>query len=93
MWTAFFAFTAVFVLILTVGSIVFYRSTTDRRLSQIVVSQNQTAVLTGMLGSRPSARVEKLLHPFQAMSCRETPKKFRMCENCWPARATAKPST
>jgi tight adherence protein C len=67
MWTAFFAFAAAFLLIVTAGFLFVYRSSTDRRLSQIVVSQSQTAVLTGMLGEPAIARFEKLLHPFQGV--------------------------
>ncbi len=66
MWTALFAFAAVFLLIVTAGILVFYRSSTHRRLSQIVVSQTQSAVLAGISQPRV-ARVEKLLYPFQGM--------------------------
>jgi tight adherence protein C len=65
MWTILLSFTAAFLLILTAGILVYYRSSTDRRLSQIVVSQSQTAVLTGLSGSSAAARIEKLLYPFQ----------------------------
>jgi tight adherence protein C len=64
MWTAFFAFTAAFLLIATTG-LIFYRSSASRRLSQIVVSQNETAVLTGVAENSRVARIEKLLYPFQ----------------------------
>jgi tight adherence protein C len=64
MWTAFFAFTAAFLLIATTG-LIFYRSSANRRLSQIVVSQEETAVLTGMAENSRVARIEKLLYPFQ----------------------------
>jgi tight adherence protein C len=67
MLTALFAFTAAFLLIVTVGTLVFYRSTASRRLSQIAVSQSQTAILAGMAGITPAARMEKLLHPFQGV--------------------------
>jgi len=36
-------------------------------LSQIVVSQSQTAILTGLAGVAPAARIERLLHPFQGV--------------------------
>jgi tight adherence protein C len=66
MWMALFAFGATFLLILAAGSLVFYRNRTDRRLSQIVVSQNQTAALTGMSSESPVvAHIERLLYPFQ----------------------------
>jgi tight adherence protein C len=64
MWTAFFAFTAVFLLIATAG-LIFYRSSANRRLSQIVVSQEQAAILTGIAANPRKARIEKILYPFQ----------------------------
>ena len=64
MWTAFFAFTAAFLLIATTG-LIFYRSSANRRLSQVVVSQDENAVLTGMAENSRVARIEKLLYPFQ----------------------------
>ena len=67
MWTVFISFAAVFLLIATAGVLVFNRSGVHRRLAQIVVSQSQTAVLTGMAGDTPVARIEKLLVPFQGM--------------------------
>ena len=67
MWTAFIAFAAAFLLIATAGSLLFYRSTVHRRLSQIVTSPRQAAVLTGMASESPSARIEKLLYPFQGV--------------------------
>jgi tight adherence protein C len=68
MWIAFFTFGAAFLLILTVGVVLFYRSNANRRLSQLVVSKGQTAILEGMTGESPGvARLEKLLYPFQGM--------------------------
>ena len=68
MWIVLFAFGASFLLILTGGILMFYRSDVNRRLSQFVVSHGQTAVLAGMTGESPSvARIEKLLFPFQGM--------------------------
>jgi tight adherence protein C len=67
MLTAIFAFTAAFLLIVTAGTLIFYRSTANRRLSQIAVSQSQTAILAGMAGITSAARMEKLLHPFQGV--------------------------
>jgi tight adherence protein C len=64
MWTAFFAFTAAFLLIATAG-LIFYRSSANRRLSQIVVSQEQAAILTGIAANPRKARIEKILYPFQ----------------------------
>jgi len=65
MLTALIAFAAAFLLLLTVGILVFYRSTVHRRLSQIVASPRQAAVLTGMTTESQAARIEKLLYPFQ----------------------------
>jgi tight adherence protein C len=64
MWTAFLAFAAAFLLIATTG-LIFYRSSANRRLSQIVVSQDQAAILPGMTENSRVARIEKLLYPFQ----------------------------
>jgi len=64
MWTAFVAFAAAFLLIVTAGIVVFYRSNVHRRLSQIVATPRQAAVLTGMSTESPLARMEKLLYPF-----------------------------
>ena len=67
MWTAFFAFGAAFLLILTGGVLVFYRSNAMRRLSQ-VMAQGETAVLAGMTAESPAiARLEKLISPFQGV--------------------------
>src|SRR6185503_18693947 len=66
MWTTFFAFTVAFLLIATAG-LIFFRGNTQRRLSQIVVSESQTAVLTSMSSDSSVARLEKLLHPFQGV--------------------------
>jgi len=68
MWIAFLAFGAAFLLILTAGILVFYRSDANRRLTQVLASQDQTNVLAGMTGESPViARIEKLLYPFQGM--------------------------
>src|SRR5678810_428454 len=63
MLTALLAFSASFILIGTIGILVFNRSSAYRRLSQIGVSQNP--VLLGLTGTSRSARMEKLLVPFQ----------------------------
>jgi tight adherence protein C len=65
MLTVLIAFAAAFMLIVTTGILVFNRSTAQRRLSQIGVSQSQAAVLIGMSGTARGARMEKLLDPFQ----------------------------
>ncbi len=67
MLTPFIAFAAAFLLIVAVGILLFYRSAVHRRLSQIVESPRQAAVLTGMTAESPSARLEKLLYPFQGV--------------------------
>jgi tight adherence protein C len=68
MWIAFFTFGAAFLLILTGGVVIFYRSNANRRLSQLVESRGQTAALAGLAGESPGvARIEKLLYPFQGV--------------------------
>ncbi|MCU1337813.1 MAG: flp pilus assembly protein [Bryobacterales bacterium] len=67
MWTPIFAFAAAFLLIVTAGVLIFYRGSAYRRLSQIVVSPSQAALLTGITGITPVARIEKLLQPFQGV--------------------------
>ena len=68
MWIALFAFGSSFLLILTAGILIFYRSNANRRLTQFVVSQGQAMVLEGMAAESPSvARIDKLLYPFQGM--------------------------
>lgn len=64
MWTIFAAFAAVFLMILTAGIMVFYRSTTHQRLSQIAAAHSHTAVLADLSGKSLSARLGKLLYPF-----------------------------
>ena len=68
MWILLLSFGTSFLLILTVGIVMFYRSNVNRRLSQFVGSQSQTAVVAGMTGeSSAVARLEKLLYPFRGM--------------------------
>jgi tight adherence protein C len=66
MWTALFTFAAVFLLIIGVGILTFYRTSANRRLAQIVVSQSQAVLLTDE-PKGPAARVEKLFHPFRGV--------------------------
>jgi tight adherence protein C len=66
MWTIFLAFAAVFLLI-AAGGLAFFRGSAQRRLSQIGVSQSQSVVLTGLLGDSPTARIDRLLSPFQGV--------------------------
>ena len=66
MWITFIAFAAAFLLILIAGMLAFNPSMTRRRLSQIVVSQQQTAILTGMTRDT-TARIETLLYPFHGL--------------------------
>src|SRR5689334_22700560 len=66
MWTAFFAFTGVFLLIATAG-IFLSRSSAHRRLSQIVASPRDMAVLEAMSSDSRAARIQRLLHPFQGV--------------------------
>jgi tight adherence protein C len=66
MWTALFTFAAVFLLIIGIGILTFYRTSANRRLAQIVVSQSQAVLLTDE-PKGPAARVEKLFHPFRGV--------------------------
>ena len=68
MWVVLIAFGTSFLLILTIGVVIFYRSNANRRLSQFVGSPSQTAIVAGMTGESPTvARIEKLLYPFHGM--------------------------
>lgn len=64
MWTAFFAFTIVFLVIATVG-VVLFRGSVSRRLSQIVLSPHQTAALASLSSDSQVARLQRVLYPFQ----------------------------
>ena len=68
MWVVLIAFGTSFLLILAIGVVMFYRSNANRRLSQVVESQSQTAIVEGITGeSATVARIEKLLYPFHEM--------------------------
>ena len=64
MQLAIFAFLAAFVLMSSLGFLLFYRQTTLRRLSQ-VVSRADDASLLGSLAPPPGSRLERLVKPFQ----------------------------
>jgi len=66
MWSTFFTFAVTFLLIAATGIVVLNRSGAQRRLSQIV-SQSQTAALTGIPAESRGARLERLLYPFQGV--------------------------
>ncbi len=64
MQLAIFAFLAAFLLMASVGFLLFYRQTTLRRLSQVVSRADDTSVLRS-LAPAPGSRLEKLVKPFQ----------------------------
>ena len=64
MQLAIFAFLAAFLLLSSLGFLVFYRHTTIRRLSQ-VVSRADDASLLGSMAPPPGSRLERLVKPFQ----------------------------
>jgi tight adherence protein C len=64
MQLALFAFIAAFLLISSLGVLIFYRQTTLRRLSQ-VVSRAADATLLSSIAPTPSSRIEKLVKPFE----------------------------
>jgi tight adherence protein C len=63
---AIFAFITAFLLMSSVGFLIFYRQTTLRRLSQ-VVSRVEDASLLGAIALPPGARLERLVKPFQKL--------------------------
>jgi tight adherence protein C len=64
MLLAIFSFLAAFLLISSLGLLMFYRQTTLRRLSQ-VVSRADDSGLLGTLAPPPGSRLERLVRPFQ----------------------------
>jgi tight adherence protein C len=64
MQLALFAFIAVFLLISSLGVLIFYRQATLRRLSQ-VVSRSADASLLRSIAPATASRIEKLVKPFQ----------------------------
>jgi tight adherence protein C len=64
MQLAIFAFLAAFLLLSSLGLLIFYRQATLRRLSQ-VVSRADDASLLGSLAPPPGSRLERLVKPFQ----------------------------
>jgi tight adherence protein C len=66
MQLAIFAFLAAFLLMSSLGFLIFYRQTTLRRLSQ-VVSRAEDASLLRSLAPAPGSKLEKLVKPFQKL--------------------------
>jgi tight adherence protein C len=64
MQIALFTFVAAFLLISSVGVLVFYRQATIKRLSQVVSQANDSSLLSS-LAPTPTARLAKLVKPFQ----------------------------
>jgi tight adherence protein C len=61
---ALFAFIAAFLLVSSVGVLIFYRQTTLRRLSQ-VISRSADASLLLRIAPAPGSKIERLVKPFQ----------------------------
>ena len=66
MQLAIFAFLAAFLLMSSLGFLIFYRQTTLRRLSQVVSRADNNSVLRS-LAPAPGSRLEKLVKPFQKL--------------------------
>jgi tight adherence protein C len=64
MLLAIFAFLAAFLLMASLGLLLFYRQTTLRRLSQVVSRADDSSVIRS-LAAAPGSRLEKLVKPFQ----------------------------
>jgi tight adherence protein C len=71
MLLAIFAFLAAFLLMASLGLLLFYRQTTLRRLSQVVSRADDSSVLRS-LASAPGSRLEKLVKPFQRIMPRNS---------------------
>ena len=71
MQLAIFAFLAAFLLMSSLGFLIFYRQTTLRRLSQVVSRADDSSVLRS-LASAPGSRLEKLVKPFQRIMPRNS---------------------
>ena len=94
MWIALLAFGASFLLILTAGILIFYRSSANRRLSQVVVSQGQAAVLDGHgRGIAVRSAHRKTSVSVSADASAQPQGSFQSSKDCWRKRATAKPGT
>jgi tight adherence protein C len=66
MQLALFAFIAVFLLVSSIGILVFYRQKTLQRLSQVVSRPSEASLLVGIAPAR-GVRMEKLVKPFEKM--------------------------
>jgi tight adherence protein C len=62
---AVFAFIAVFLLVLSAGVLIFYRQATLRRLLRVMARSSDASMLQAIAVVPPSAKIEKLVHPFQ----------------------------
>jgi tight adherence protein C len=71
MLLAIFAFLAAFLLMASLGLLLFYRQTTLRRLSQVVSRADDNSVLRS-LAPAPGSRLEKLVKPFQRIMPRNS---------------------
>jgi tight adherence protein C len=71
MLLAIFAFLAAFLLMASLGLLLFYRQTTLRRLSQVVSRADDSSVMRS-LAAAPGSRLEKLVKPFQRIMPRNS---------------------
>lgn len=65
MGLAIFAFAAAFLLISSVGGLLFYREVTLRRLARVVAAAKDVNILREAPRPQPGAKIEKIVKPFQ----------------------------
>ena len=73
MQIALLSFIAAFLLMSSLGVMLFYRQANLRRLSQIVSQDSQAGLLRGIAAAAPVSKLERLVKPFQSIM----PKKSR----------------
>ena len=73
MQIALLSFIAAFLLMSSLGVLLFYRQTNLRRLSQVVSQASQAGLLRGIAAAAPVSKLERLVKPFQSL----LPKKSR----------------
>jgi tight adherence protein C len=66
------AFIAVFLLVLSAGVLIFCRQATLGRLLRAMARPSEASVLQAIAAVPPSAKIEKLVHPFQRVLPRST---------------------
>lgn len=78
MWMAAVAFGAAFLVILSVGLLLFYRDAAAHRLAQIVMPRQQATLVTAMSSDSPMVRIEKLVYPFHRVLPRSPQEASRL---------------